>query len=161
MEINDCNIFMPSIVSPWTKLRDYLATAIVVGGVGYAVYQLYKVRLTSQHFILCKAFLNWLLCTKQNAPVIPVQTKLKSASLCPQKYIAPIWFGPTKEQQQLADIQASVKELEGNIAETLRAIQEMQSTLKRQQDSLDTVVTTDMASRVTLPHTLSQAMCTF
>ena len=66
-----------------------------------------------------------------------------------QKYIAPVWFGPSKEQQQLADISASVKELQGNIAETLRSIQEMQGALKKQQETLESVVTSDMASRVT------------
>ncbi|ELU15644.1 hypothetical protein CAPTEDRAFT_219433 [Capitella teleta] len=101
-------MLMPSAPPPasgWRKAKDFAATAIVVGGIGYAMFVLYK------------------------------------------KYIQPIWFGPSKEEQQMANLNASIRELQASIADTLKVIQDMQGNVTKQSEQIESLVVADSASK--------------
>ena len=66
----------------------------------------------------------------------------------PQKYLYPIWFGPTKEEQQLEQLVQGMSQLQQSVGDTLKQIQDTQATLSRQQDSIQALTENNASQRV-------------
>ncbi len=52
-----------------------------------------------------------------------------------QRYIAPRWFGPSREQKQLEEINQSLAGLQKNIIQMIESLQGIQNTVNKQSSS--------------------------
>ena len=53
-----------------------------------------------------------------------------------QKYVSPVWFGKSKEEEQLEQLNQGLRDLQTTLTETLKGLRETQAALQQQHQEL-------------------------
>ena len=80
-------IFLAAPVpSLWSRIKEFLSASLLVGGIGYAIYQLYKVRTVLVHFLSKK-----IIVTQCNGDK-PLKECSHVTKFSPSQKVGPVLF---------------------------------------------------------------------